>query len=250
MDAVPCAIGSRAAASSATRASPEDRQSNSASGFTSAASRGGGGDLVGAASTSPRGSKPYASLARSACLRTPIGKSDSGSTSRSPTSARRSSRILRSRCMSMRLKSASRPRRNRRRQRHKSANRRVFLWSCYPSPTSAAIPKRTILSTASPRVSTTDLSRVSGAFVIGRRTALTYKGKAADVKEIGRKLNVRYVLEGSAQRDQIRCASTRSSSTPDPARICGPIVSTRTRPAHSGCRTKSWRDWPRVWATF
>ena len=51
---------------------------------------------------------------------------------------------------------------------------------------------------------TTDLSRVSGAFVIGRRTALTYKGKAADVKEIGCKLNVRYVLEGSAQRDQNR----------------------------------------------
>jgi adenylate cyclase len=51
---------------------------------------------------------------------------------------------------------------------------------------------------------TTDLSRVSGAFVIGRRTALTYKGKAADVKEIGLKLNVRYVLEGSAQRDQNR----------------------------------------------
>jgi TolB-like protein/class 3 adenylate cyclase/Flp pilus assembly protein TadD len=47
---------------------------------------------------------------------------------------------------------------------------------------------------------TTDLSRISGAFVIARNTAFTYKGKAADVKQIGRDLNVRYVLEGSVQR--------------------------------------------------
>jgi TolB-like protein len=47
---------------------------------------------------------------------------------------------------------------------------------------------------------TTDLSRISGAFVIGRSTAFTYKGKAADLKQIGRDLNVRYVLEGSVQR--------------------------------------------------
>jgi TolB-like protein len=47
---------------------------------------------------------------------------------------------------------------------------------------------------------TTDLSRISGAFVIGRHTAFTYKGKAVDLKQIGRVLNVRYVLEGSVQR--------------------------------------------------
>ena len=47
---------------------------------------------------------------------------------------------------------------------------------------------------------TTDLSRISGAFVIGRITAFTYKGKAVDLKQIGRELNVRYVLEGSMQR--------------------------------------------------
>ena len=47
---------------------------------------------------------------------------------------------------------------------------------------------------------TTDLSRISGAFVIGRSTAFTYKGKAVDLKQIGRELNVRYVLEGSVQR--------------------------------------------------
>ena len=47
---------------------------------------------------------------------------------------------------------------------------------------------------------TTDLSRIRGAFVIGRSTAFTYKGKAGDVRQIGRELNVRYVLEGSVQR--------------------------------------------------
>ncbi len=47
---------------------------------------------------------------------------------------------------------------------------------------------------------TTDLSRIGGSFVIGRHTAFTFKGKAVDLKQIGRELNVRYVLEGSVQR--------------------------------------------------
>jgi TolB-like protein len=47
---------------------------------------------------------------------------------------------------------------------------------------------------------TTDLSRMRGAVVIGRNTAFTYKGKPVDLKQIGRELNVRYVLEGSVQR--------------------------------------------------
>ena len=49
---------------------------------------------------------------------------------------------------------------------------------------------------------TTDLSRLSGSFVIARNTAFTYKGKNVDAKEIGKELGVRYVLEGSVQRDQ------------------------------------------------
>src|SRR5260370_23258134 len=47
---------------------------------------------------------------------------------------------------------------------------------------------------------TTDLSRISGSLVIARNTAFTYKRKPFDVKQIGRELNVRYVLEGSVQR--------------------------------------------------
>jgi adenylate cyclase len=51
---------------------------------------------------------------------------------------------------------------------------------------------------------TTDLSRIRDSFVIARNTAFTFKGKNADAKEIGKKLGVRYVLEGSVQRDQNR----------------------------------------------
>jgi TolB-like protein/class 3 adenylate cyclase len=47
---------------------------------------------------------------------------------------------------------------------------------------------------------TTDLSRIAGSFVIARNTAFTFKGKAHDVKQVGRELNVHYVLEGSVQR--------------------------------------------------
>jgi TolB-like protein len=47
---------------------------------------------------------------------------------------------------------------------------------------------------------TTDISRISGSFVIARHTAFTYKGKHVDLKQIGHELNVRYVLEGSVQR--------------------------------------------------
>jgi adenylate cyclase len=51
---------------------------------------------------------------------------------------------------------------------------------------------------------TTDLSRIPNSFVIASTTAFTYKGKAIDAKEIGKELGVRYVLEGSVQRDQNR----------------------------------------------
>jgi adenylate cyclase len=46
----------------------------------------------------------------------------------------------------------------------------------------------------------TDLSKVSGLFVIARNSTFTYKGKAVDVKQIGRELGVRHVLEGSVRK--------------------------------------------------
>jgi adenylate cyclase len=47
---------------------------------------------------------------------------------------------------------------------------------------------------------TTDLSRIPGSFVIAPNTAFAYKGKPIDIRQIGRELSVRYVLQGSVRR--------------------------------------------------
>jgi TolB-like protein len=46
----------------------------------------------------------------------------------------------------------------------------------------------------------TALSRCSWLFVIARNSSFTYKGRAVDLREVGRELGVRYVLEGSVRR--------------------------------------------------
>ena len=47
---------------------------------------------------------------------------------------------------------------------------------------------------------TTALSRIRWLFVIARNSSFTYKGQAIDVKQVGRELGVRYVLEGSVRK--------------------------------------------------
>ena len=63
---------------------------------------------------------------------------------------------------------------------------------------------------------TTGLSRIRSLFVIARNSAYTYKGRAVDVRQVGRELGVRYVLEGS-----VRKAGSR-------VRITGQLVDTAT----------------------
>jgi adenylate cyclase len=46
----------------------------------------------------------------------------------------------------------------------------------------------------------TDLSKVSGLFVIARNSSFAYKGQAPDVRKVSRELGVRYILEGSVRR--------------------------------------------------
>ena len=46
----------------------------------------------------------------------------------------------------------------------------------------------------------TDLSKVSGLFVIGRNTSFTFKGKAVDIPEVAAKLGVKFILEGSVRK--------------------------------------------------
>jgi adenylate cyclase len=55
---------------------------------------------------------------------------------------------------------------------------------------------------------TTALSRIRWFFVIARNSTFTYKGRAVDVKQVGRELGVRYVLEGSVRRSGNRIRVT------------------------------------------
>ena len=56
----------------------------------------------------------------------------------------------------------------------------------------------------------TDISKVSGLFVIARNSVFTYKGKAVKVRQVAEELGVRYVMEGSVQRVVIEYESTPS----------------------------------------
>jgi TolB-like protein len=63
---------------------------------------------------------------------------------------------------------------------------------------------------------TTALSRLRWLFVIARNSSFTYKGRAVDVKQVGRELGVRYVLEGSVRKSASR------------VRIIGQLIDTST----------------------
>jgi len=53
---------------------------------------------------------------------------------------------------------------------------------------------------------TTDLSRISGLFVVARNSSFSYKGRSVDLRSVAEELGVRYILEGSVRRsgDQVR----------------------------------------------
>jgi adenylate cyclase len=61
----------------------------------------------------------------------------------------------------------------------------------------------------------TDLSKLSGLFVIARHSVFTYKGKAVRIEESGRELGVRYILEGSVRRagEQVRITALLVDAT-------------------------------------
>ncbi len=62
----------------------------------------------------------------------------------------------------------------------------------------------------------TGLSRIKWLFVIARNSSFAYKGRAVDVKQVGRELGVRYVLEGSVRK------------AADRVRITGQLIDTAT----------------------
>ena len=61
----------------------------------------------------------------------------------------------------------------------------------------------------------TDLSKMSGLFVIARNSSFAYKGKSPDVRQVSRELGVKYVLEGSVRRagEQVRINAQLIDST-------------------------------------
>ena len=95
---------------------------------------------------------------------------------------------------------------------------------------------------------TTDLSRIAGAFVVARESAYTYKGKATDVRQIGRELGVRYVWKaacaGSMTHSGQRSADLRRDRR---ASLVGPV---RRRDQPTGRRAAAdhsadvRHDWP------
>jgi adenylate cyclase len=63
----------------------------------------------------------------------------------------------------------------------------------------------------------TELSKISALFVIARHSAFTFKGKSVTLKEVGRELGVRYVIEGSVRKagNRIRITAQLIDSTTD-----------------------------------
>src|SRR5262249_4661460 len=61
----------------------------------------------------------------------------------------------------------------------------------------------------------TDLSKVSGLFVIARNSSFSYRGKAVKVSEVSRELGVRYVLEGTLRKagNRVRIAAQLIAGT-------------------------------------
>jgi len=68
----------------------------------------------------------------------------------------------------------------------------------------------------------TGLSRIKWLFVIASNSTFTYKGRAVDVKQVGRDLGVRYVLEGSVRK------------AADRVRITGQLIDSANRSACVG----------------
>jgi adenylate cyclase len=77
-----------------------------------------------------------------------------------------------------------------------------------PFQNMSADPEQEFFSDGITEDITTALSKVRWFFVIARNSSFTYKGRAVDVKQVGRELGVRYVLEGSVRKSGSRARIT------------------------------------------
>jgi TolB-like protein/class 3 adenylate cyclase len=77
-----------------------------------------------------------------------------------------------------------------------------------PFQNMSADPEQEFFSDGIAEDITTALSKLRWFFVIARNSSFTYKGRAIDVKQVGRELGVRYVLEGSVRKSGNRARIT------------------------------------------
>ena len=84
----------------------------------------------------------------------------------------------------------------------------------------------------------TALSRFKALFVIARNSSFTYKGRAVDVKQVGRELGCAMYWRGAFARRQTGCASRDSSSIPPRAHIFGQTGLMVGSATSSICRTR------------
>ena len=85
----------------------------------------------------------------------------------------------------------------------------------------------------------TRLSRIKWLFVIARNSSFTYKGRAVDVKRIGRELGVRYVLEGSVRKSGRRVRVTAQLIDALTGTHLWADASTVPSKTYSNCTTRS-----------
>ncbi len=84
-----------------------------------------------------------------------------------------------------------------------------------PFTNMSAAPEQEYLSDGISEDIITELSKISKLFVVARNSTFTYKGRAVDVKQVGREQGVRYVLEGSVRRggDRLRITAQLVDAT-------------------------------------
>jgi len=91
---------------------------------------------------------------------------------------------------------------------------------------------------------TTALARIPWLFVVARNSSFTFKGQAVDVKQVGRELGVRYVLEGSVRKAAGRVRITGQLIDAVSGTHLWRTISTVCSKTYSICRTKSPLAWP------
>ena len=89
----------------------------------------------------------------------------------------------------------------------------------------------------------TGMSRIKSLLVIARNSSFVYKGRAVDIRQVGRELGVRYVLEGSVRRIGDRLRVTAQLIETETGAHLWPTVSTATSATCSRFRIRSPNGW-------